>query len=614
MFMALMLPILIACVGMVIDVGWAYVQKVQLQNTADAAALAGVGKASGNGRARLVSEEEWQKVAEADDASKAEELLGKAKTAAAMFTAENVRGAWALTPEGREGKVVGEISDSSLKIDENGALYYKVALRDTFVFHFLGMLLSDAEVLPQWTNGVVAYASIEGKPGEGGLNANPPLEELSAAVKTQTQGSYQELYKFIQDVSGLSASAVKERVRWYQDSTSGIYYSYNKETGKVERYEYGYPGMEFIKDGDVTDEQGWRVDGQGKKEKYLNVRNLYIDFKPDMSKNFLTNWDVGATYGGKLLDATGNRSFGTGNKSGNGADKSRELSDAQLVDKLAEYLQNEGIEADAEKAKNLAKSLVKESYQSRIHYSLNFNRLYEVRKVTVDADEVKNMTQAEKNQLKADIKRETGYELPAEEWLWPYAVKNSDGETLDSDPLLIHIESEEINAGDGALSDGIANNAGGTAANSVREITINIQRDNTDAKYRPLVFSYSGPAVLPNTDPGTRVSQTVTLNLEEDFKGILFAPNSPVCIKGNGHKLRGLVVAEKFVDEYGNEIQYSSSMSQSARDDFYLNFGLAYSPSDPKSGYDSFGLAETIGLKPGDAEFIFDKIRYDMPL
>ena len=37
------------------------------------------------------------------------------------------------------------------------------------------------------------------------------------------------------------------------------------------------------------------------------------------------------------------------------------------------------------------------------------------------------------------------------------------------------------------------------------------------------------------------------LNINADFKGILFAPNSPVVINGNGHKLQGFVVAESYV-------------------------------------------------------------------
>jgi len=44
-----------------------------------------------------------------------------------------------------------------------------------------------------------------------------------------------------------------------------------------------------------------------------------------------------------------------------------------------------------------------------------------------------------------------------------------------------------------------------------------------------------------------RDSKPVILNLNADFRGILFAPNSPVVINGNGKNFHGFVVAREFV-------------------------------------------------------------------
>ena len=87
--------------------------------------------------------------------------------------------------------------------------------------------------------------------------------------------------------------------------------------------------------------------------------------------------------------------------------------------------------------------------------------------------------------------------------------------------------------------------------------------DNTSNSYRPLVIFYDGPdrAQLDgDVDAGNnqtakekypslkvRDPLPVILNLNKDFKGILFAPNSPVVIIGNGHKMIGFVVAKSFV-------------------------------------------------------------------
>ena len=55
-FFALLLPIIVFFGGMAIDFGRAYMYKSQLQNAADAAALAGVTAAAARNKARLVEE------------------------------------------------------------------------------------------------------------------------------------------------------------------------------------------------------------------------------------------------------------------------------------------------------------------------------------------------------------------------------------------------------------------------------------------------------------------------------------------------------------------------------------------------------------------------------
>ena len=59
--------------------------------------------------------------------------------------------------------------------------------------------------------------------------------------------------------------------------------------------------------------------------------------------------------------------------------------------------------------------------------------------------------------------------------------------------------------------------------------------------------SQSGSPKEAYPDLSWRDSQPVILNLNADFSGILFAPNSPVAINGNGHNLHGFVVAKEFV-------------------------------------------------------------------
>lgn len=97
------------------------------------------------------------------------------------------------------------------------------------------------------------------------------------------------------------------------------------------------------------------------------------------------------------------------------------------------------------------------------------------------------------------------------------------------DPLYIMIEQEPL--------------ANRNHISSVRQIIINVNVDNTNEKTdRPMVFFYEGPEKYTY-----RHSQPIILNLNHDFRGIIFAPQSAVAINGNGHKFEGFVVAEEYV-------------------------------------------------------------------
>ncbi|MBR0261183.1 MAG: pilus assembly protein [Selenomonadaceae bacterium] len=98
------------------------------------------------------------------------------------------------------------------------------------------------------------------------------------------------------------------------------------------------------------------------------------------------------------------------------------------------------------------------------------------------------------------------------------------------DPLYIRIEAEPKI---------------GNTGNEPQQIIININADNTADSKRPLFFYYDGPLTYNGTYPD-RVTQPVILNMTTDFKGVLFMPEVPVVIHGNGHKFEGFIVASEF--------------------------------------------------------------------
>ncbi|MBR6014201.1 MAG: Tad domain-containing protein [Selenomonadaceae bacterium] len=124
------------------------------------------------------------------------------------------------------------------------------------------------------------------------------------------------------------------------------------------------------------------------------------------------------------------------------------------------------------------------------------------------------------------------------------------------DPLYARIESEPMTS---------ARKPVRSDRSSVRQIIINVNVDNTNEKTdRPIIFFYEGPEAYVS-----RHSEPIILNLNHDFRGVIFAPVSYVAINGNGHNFEGFVVAEKYVrlktaDDY-TEVTYKNETH-------YVNF------------------------------------------
>ena len=115
--------------------------------------------------------------------------------------------------------------------------------------------------------------------------------------------------------------------------------------------------------------------------------------------------------------------------------------------------------------------------------------------------------------------------------------------------------------------------------NTVRQIIININESNMSESYRPIVIFYDGPETNTNNPYLTeeerpaasniRNSQPIILNLNADFSGILYVPNSPVVLNGNGYNFKGFIVAKEYLslkkarDFYEEDGKYYNNSSKS---------------------------------------------------
>ncbi|MBR5914689.1 MAG: Tad domain-containing protein [Selenomonadaceae bacterium] len=147
---------------------------------------------------------------------------------------------------------------------------------------------------------------------------------------------------------------------------------------------------------------------------------------------------------------------------------------------------------------------------------------------------------------------------------------------------------------------------------SVRQIILNMNGDNTvkdengNYKYRPVVMFYMGPEKI-DMSSSVRNSKPIILNLNADFRGILFAPYSPVILNANGHKFYGFIVAKEYRKFTVNKNEGHKVKHNKSNEMYIDDYGEVFSERTDieKCGdYDSFNIMsfEDYGYQVADEE------------
>ena len=156
----------------------------------------------------------------------------------------------------------------------------------------------------------------------------------------------------------------------------------------------------------------------------------------------------------------------------------------------------------------------------------------------------------------------------------------------------------------------------------VRQIVININVDNTADNLRPLFFYYDGPDKVKSENAPP---QPVILNLNANFKGVLFMPDVPVVINGNGHKFEGFIVASEFryLSTSGTQVKYSSdgkTITNASNNKIRINpnNGDVYSTlatgEDALDTYNRYATDPTNGFNlSSDSKFRQFEVEMDIP-
>lgn len=530
-FVALMLPFLILFAGAAIDIGRAYLHKSYMQNAADAAALAGAEAASGS-KARLITLADLPALGQYVVA----ESSTMADAGADKFLGIDTNGKWKTSESNvntEYRKQVDPNQNNPIRRKWGGTCYYKVELTDNIDFQFARIFLPDALIPSDWTVNVEAWAKANNL---SGLDLDTMMKAVEDAY---TFSTFQDMDKSIKKPgAGYSSS---ERYQYVKDiSFTNLGPAYNADGTRSEIFD---------------------MDGTNSLNNYMNT--LLINFKPDFkSTKLLTdNWDLDKIAGMSVAEAR-----------------------AYLGDVLEMKITNWRILDENGNPVTLPGNLKAES-EGGVEWWGRFIDNYltpvfgaDLARALMDA-RIKSIINVTHPYAVRDVAN-----LPASEI--SYSVYTDEPNKLD--PLFVRIESEEYNETNGSTN-------GPYVTNTVRDISINIKADNTEKylngeyKYRPMIFFYDGPVGENNERGVGRKSRTVTLNLQEDFRGILYAPNSPVHVEGNGHKFYGIIIAQSIVDDGGSIIDtptVQNSTTNSQIQSFYTQMGF----SDAK--YDDFGVVK----------------------
>lgn len=539
-FAALMLPIMVFFGGMAIDFGRAYLYKSHLQNAADAAALAGVTAAAGCGTARLI-----ETLPSGDMKIGGNDKLSMAKNAANVILIKDIGEAGAndsntILRMRKEGK------DPKLDVD---TYYYMVELTDEVKMVFAQLFLPKSLLPNDWNVKVSAKAWAKAKIGE----------DLDS-----------------------------ETFRQLEKETAANFYEWQKHAGgdfaTAQQLSFTNPGVAY------DYEHKTRSEVFNMNEIVAERKDVFINFRQDISAKsaFADTWDL-SDFRGKSYDEISELFYDLSSAEkkarvwldipkNNGTLNYDTITLDQFIRNYAKAVDginnlNNITGNDFNNYANIDKAL--EMLTSTVKDTINVNVAYSVRQVD---------------------------SLPESEVSFVYGKD----ERNRQDPLFVRIESEEFNSSDNGRA---TNSASGGVTNSVRDISININVDNTvkvndEYIYRPMVFFYEGPMDAEGNHGVGRKSNTVVVELNENFRGIIYAPNSPVQVKGRGKEFNGYIIAQRIIGPDGEDLTDEMPSRQNNETNatlqaFYERLGLS------EAKYDDFDVVKLTVYKKPEKDVIY---------
>lgn len=577
-FYALIVPVLFCFVGAGIDLGWYYFNVSRLQNAADAAVLAGA-------RALIDNDEKFSKynrkvvrLVENTLGEEPDELETAGDEVAAAYVLKNISSTTDVAPvkNNYDYTLIDEWGiggSSKIKMTPSlyqggGGNYYYVIYLEEEVRHMF---------LPGWFDNmrapVVAVAILTKTNTTDGTDTDTDTGTPLTFVFNANDGTFGGEEESATETTALEASETKLRATKSTASKSTETKSEKTTSTKtLNSLEKITKDNEIVTvtpdDGTPTREDyeflGWNTkkDGSGTyiyEGKQLLSSELEKLFGEEKSVTLYAMWEVRDP-----------------------------INNITLWQQMEYVRAKNAYDGDWSVSYNKYKDVAGNVTMKYIQFSKSTAKSLEIKDTELNKSSIKDI-----NRLFLDFYPEsTSYTELRNPSTRPHALINVNAaydvrDGKEDDPLYIRIESEPAH-----------NASGGNQGNPPQQIIININVSNLADGKRPLIFYYDGP--LEDRDP-----VPVILNLNADFKGVLYMPDVPVVINGNGkgvgdgdgtnHTFEGFIIAKEF------RALDKTSASKTA----------AYTVSSKRTTYkvDSKNNVQTISID-GDYQKLSDKLGY----
>ena len=587
---ALLIPFLLMFVGVVLDLGWYYLNVSRLQNAADAAALAGaqiiindeVNFPTVTNEAVLISNRSFDNdrkytgrtdgekatLENADDIAEeyAVKNLGSMKDivlgeAEAAETQSSIIDSWSKSKDDADRVVTPTFT----MYDYGTSFYYFVKLEET-IEHFF---------LPGWFSPMDAPVVAVAK-----LDQTPKMEEIINRNVIVGNWEVQDFYKeqelaYERDANGNYKTINKNKIPIYATDINGDYildangnkmqdytHKYAKSQAYSERFNaeiYSGAWNHFQDFFNTFDSAGYHkpnpsdnmeVAGDFYRREIIIIRDD-VDFSS--ATPYGANSSVAATAASINLKPGHTYNPAQSNKKktywkykdANG--NLQDVPDTGTVGLPYKWEYLDSINIDFKPEITLKDKWLSEDWDLPLDnkgVAFNYTHWYRASSTDITTEYVKKLRIHSNINLDAPYKERSDLTTPYKEAL---REKDAEGNLLP-DILWGRIESEPMLSHPDAVNGKAAYmTKTQTALSSVRQIIINVNSSNYNTGYRPVIIFYDGPERY-SSESHIRDSKPVILNLGKPFRGVLYAPNSPVVIVGNAkNQFKGFVVAKKYM-------------------------------------------------------------------